>query len=634
MKYLLEAIIETAKSDPEKIALNHLATGEPKRSLCYADLVKAYSALAEILRPKVQAGDRVLIAHPTSLEFATAFLAVIAVGGIAVPVPAPRYPTSIKRISQVCKSCDPIGSLCSRDDFQQLEALGVSALITDSIKAKGDLSQPSIPDADQVAFLQYTSGSTGEPMGVMVNHKNLYAVSRSLLSFSEHDQGGRYLCCLPLSHDMGLIGLLLQALWEGGTCTLIRPETFMRRPKFVLEAIADEQIEFAGGPPFFYETCSKLTADEINSLDLSQWKGAFVGAEMIPASTLEKFAKAFAPAGFSAKAFMPCYGLAEATLLVAGTPPSEMYSERLLDDNRKRIACKHAYGDTELQIIDPQTHRKCEDGEHGEIWLTGSVVAAGYWNKPEETEVTFQAQADGDDKFWLRTGDLAYQEEGELILVGRCKEILISNGQNFYPQDLELAVQERLPPQAHIAAIALNAPDGKESISLIIESKHTDDLTMRKLGQIAQAVEKESGCLPDSIHLLEGKSFTYTTSGKLQRLELAQKIQAGLLDIQLTWTPGANETSSVDTSSEVTEANIIDFLCERVSNYLRLELTDVKPELSLLELGMDSSLSMSLMLDLEKHLGIRLPDELMLEYPTIDQIAKHCLELKATVTPV
>jgi acyl-CoA synthetase (AMP-forming)/AMP-acid ligase II len=335
---------------------------------------------------------------------------------------------------------------------------------------------PDLGSGD-LAFLQYTSGSTASPKGVMVTHGNLLDNEERIRRAFRQSEESVVVGWLPLYHDMGLIGNVLQPLWSGGRCILMSPGAFLQRPARWLEAISRYRATTSGGPSFAYDLCVRRVGPEQRAgLDLSSWQVAFNGAEPVRRATMERFAEAFAPCGFRREAFIPCYGLAEATLLVTAGRVTAVADGSDRSDGSVRstavVSCgsvpEGEEGGSELRIVEPETGRACGAGEEGEIWVAGPSVAAGYWNRPEETREVFGAMAGGEGPF-LRTGDLGFLRHGELFVTGRIKDLIILRGRNHYPQDLELTAE-----RAHAAL----RPGGSAAFS--VEGEDEEQLRWRR----------------------------------------------------------------------------------------------------------------------------------------------------------
>ncbi|HEX2222817.1 MAG TPA: fatty acyl-AMP ligase, partial [Thermoanaerobaculia bacterium] len=484
-----------AAERPDRVAFTFLADGEVEGGrLTYAELDHQARAIAAALRQTLAPGDRALLLYPPGLEFIAAFFGCLYAGVIAVPAYPPRpNDRSQSRLRSIAHDAEPRAALTTSailagagdlaPELAVLRWLPTDALPPFGADAEGfgfaDGDGISEPEPDSVAFLQYTSGSTAAPKGVMVTHANLLHNERMIGEAFGQDEDTVVAGWLPLYHDMGLIGNVLQPLHAGARCVLMSPVAFLQKPLRWLEAISRYRATTSGGPNFAYELCvRKTTVEERARLDLSSWKVAFNGAEPVRETTLERFAEAFAASGFRREAFYPCYGLAEATLFVTGGelgrfPRVEVVDAAALERNevrpafdgdpaRRLVSNGRAWLGQQVVLADPETGLECPAGRVGEIWVAGPSVARGYWRNPEATERDFGAfLADGQGPF-LRTGDLGFAAGGELYVTGRLKDLIIIRGRNHYPQDLELTA-ERSHPDLHAgggAAFAVDAGEG------------------------------------------------------------------------------------------------------------------------------------------------------------------------------
>ncbi|HEV8058839.1 MAG TPA: fatty acyl-AMP ligase, partial [Gemmataceae bacterium] len=474
---LVEIAQMRASVTPDDLAFCFLVDGETEGPrLTYAELNRAACALAARLRDIAQPGDRAILLYEPSIDFIPAFLGCF----YAEIIPVPAYPPRLDRLAQswsglarLLHDCEPRIGLTTGDLVSTLsrglanqDCPGVEHWIaTDQVDRSraGQWRQPHI-DPEATAFLQYTSGSTTTPRGVMVSHRNLLHNERMLQEATEHSGPGLGVCWLPLHHDMGLLGGILQALFHGAPVMLMSPLAMVQRPIRWLQAISRYRADTSGGPNFAYDMCvERISAEQKAGLDLSNWSVAIVGAEPINPKTLERFATAFEPCGFRPEAFYPSYGLAEATLFVTGgaktaQPVVCSFEARSLEQGAPRqtaadsvgartlVGCGHAWMGQELVIVDAGNGTRRPAGSIGEIWVRGPSVARGYWNRLEESIITFGAKIAGEGgEPFLRTGDLGFIHDGELFVTGRCKEILIVRGRNYYPQDIEATVQSCNP---------------------------------------------------------------------------------------------------------------------------------------------------------------------------------------------
>ncbi|RMH26274.1 MAG: fatty acyl-AMP ligase, partial [Planctomycetota bacterium] len=467
---LIDVLWRRASSQGEEEAYVFLADGEEVgERLTYGELGSRVRGVAEALSALSGAGERALLLYPPGLEFAVGFLACLASGVVAVPAYPPASRRHLPRLASMVEDARPalvlssssLGSKLHRS-LSALPSLGGARwLLTDEIGGSPGWSGRR-PSRSDLAFLQYTSGSTSSPKGVMVSHGNLLANEALIQRAFGLDGSAVVVGWLPLYHDMGLIGNLLQPLYLGGRCVLMSPVSFLQRPVRWLRAISRFGGTVSGGPNFAYELCVRKVGEEDRSgLDLSSWRLAFSGAEPVRAATLDRFASAFSGCGFRYRSFYPCYGLAESTLMVSGgdaeSPPVvvEVEASALARDEvreaagsgRALVGCGRAGSGLEVAIVDASTGVRLGEDRVGEIWVSGSSVAQGYWRRASATARDFGARpaGEGDSVRYLRTGDLGFVRGGELFVTGRLKDLIIIRGRNHYPQDLEASAEASHP---------------------------------------------------------------------------------------------------------------------------------------------------------------------------------------------
>jgi acyl-CoA synthetase (AMP-forming)/AMP-acid ligase II len=452
---LIELLQRRADEQPERHAFSFLADGEGEAEarLSYGELDRRARALGARLRALGLAGERALLLYPPGLEFIAAFFGCLYAGAVAVPAYPPRANRPMTRLRSIAADARPRAVLTTAGQWPDAdkwsagvpELQGLARLATDAPADDWDRRWRDPGAGGQtLAFLQYTSGSTATPKGVMITHGNLLANSATIRACFASTAESRGVFWLPLFHDMGLIGGVLQTLYCGGSSTLLSPVAFLQRPLRWLQAISRTGATISGGPNFAYDLCvRKVTPEQRATLDLSRWHVAFNGAEPIRAETLERFAEAFAPCGFRREAFLPCYGLAEATLLVSGGPPGAppaLVAARAADLGRDRVVPADAHdaearvlagsgrvpAELEVAIVDPATGLRLPADRVGEIWVKGPSVAQGYWDRPEATAQTFRAAlADAGAGPFLRTGDLGFLRDDALFVTGRLKDLII-----------------------------------------------------------------------------------------------------------------------------------------------------------------------------------------------------------------
>jgi acyl-CoA synthetase (AMP-forming)/AMP-acid ligase II/acyl carrier protein len=539
---------------------------------------------------------------------------------------------------------------------------------------------PAVSDA-ALALLQYTSGSTSDPKGVMVSHSNLLnnleCIRRSFgIGDLEDDRvWATGVFWLPAYHDMGLIGGILTPLYMGGRAVLMSPTSFLQRPMRWLQAIHEYHATISGAPNFAYEYCiRRTTAEERATLDLSAWRLAFCGAEPIRAETLEHFVEAFRPAGFRPHAFYPCYGLAETTLLAAG--PDYRLDPRVLTVNRTALAdhrvvpacgepveltqrlvgCGQPMNDHRLLIVRIDGDAPCGDGEVGEILIQGPSVAQGYWNRPEETEEVFGATISGHEGRFLRTGDLGFFRDGELFVTGRVKDVIIIRGRNHYPQDIEQSAEEAHPAVLPGAAFSITE-DGHERLVVVhqLDRQFRDADQQQVVQAIRRAIVEQHELDPYAIVLIRQTSLPITSSGKVQRNLCREQYLAGELKIVHSWTNPADGATAGGVNVELNRQGIrarrhrmaqpathrfgtrsveLDRAAERIEAWLlewlvgrlNLDPADVSRDRPFAEFGVDSLTAVELSHELEVEFKVPLPPIVAWNYPTPGALARYLAE--------
>lgn len=563
---LVELLRHRARCQAGDVAFTILVDGESQTyDLTYQELDRQARAIGAWLQSQDLVGQRALLVYPPGGEFIAAFFGCLYAGVVAVPVFPPRPNRSMNRIQAIARDAEARVALTTQSVLQR-----VGGLIEQTPDLRQLVWQPTcaVPEGleeqwepprihgDTLAFLQYTSGSTGTPKGVMLSHANLVHNSALIAHVFEHTRSGSGVFWLPNYHDMGLIGGILQPLYVGRPNVLMSPMSFLQKPYRWLAAISRFRGTTSGGPNFAYDLCvRKITPEQRATLDLSCWRVAFNGAEPVWADTLREFSEAFAPCGFRPEAFYPCYGMAEATLIVSGgyvfEPPVIRHfdGEALAENRALRVSPEHPHAralvgcgqnlpDQQIVIADPDTETRCPPGQIGEIWVSGPSVAQGYWRKKLASRATFQARLrDTGEGPFLRTGDLGFLDEGELFVTGRIKDLIIIRGMNCYPQDIERTVQHCHPRlRAHSgAAFALEAKDGARLVVAQEVERHRHGGLEEICRAIRQAVAAEHDLQVDEILLLKAGSIPKTTSNKIQRNECRKRYLKGDLTIVYRW---------------------------------------------------------------------------------------------------
>jgi acyl-CoA synthetase (AMP-forming)/AMP-acid ligase II len=462
---------------------------------------------------------------PPGLDFIVALLGCLSAGAVAVPAYPPSPGRGTGRLRSLLADARPRLALTvsawvervGRELSEAVETVEIVA-IDGLLEEPAEDWRPAAADSSALAFLQYTSGSTSTPKGVRISQENLLANQRAIQRAFGQSEESVVVGWLPLYHDMGLIGNVLQPIWCGGSCVLMSPLAFLQRPARWLEAVSRFRATTSGGPDFAYALCvRKVLPAECVGLDLSSWRVAFNGAEPVRAATLDAFAAAFAPAGFRRRAFYPCYGLAEATLFVSGGDPD---APPVLHNSL--VGCGRAWPGERLAIVDPETGKLVPAGEEAEVWVAGPSVADGYWGRPEETAHTFGARlAETGEGPFLRTGDLGrLGADGELFVTGRLKDLIVIRGRNLYPHDLERTAEESHPALRPGGAAAFSVEaDGEERLVVAVEVERRRETESREAAEaIRAAVLHEHEISPWEVVPIRAGTLPKTSSGKVRRL--------------------------------------------------------------------------------------------------------------------
>ncbi|NER47858.1 MAG: alpha/beta fold hydrolase [Symploca sp. SIO1A3] len=659
---------------PDRIAYTFLPDGETSGiSLTYQELDQKARGIAAVLQQQGSTGERALLLYPPGLEFVTAFFGCLYAGVIAVPVYPPKRNYHSNRLQGIVTDAQATivlttTSILSNFDQTLPENLTLATLcciVTDEIDSnQGNDWQPLPIETETLAFLQYTSGSTGTPKGVMVSHGNLLHNLSLIHRCFEHTPNSRGVIWLPLYHDMGLIGGVLQPIYGGFPVTLMPPVAFLQKPIRWLQAISRDKATTSGGPNFAYEFCvNKIKPEQLAELDLSSWEVAFTGAEPIRMQTLERFAQTFADCGFRKQAFYPCYGMAETTLLVSGglkakapiiqfVDSNELLQNRVVStidthrDSQEIVGCGSSCLDQKVAIVNPESLTECNNTEVGEIWVSGESVAQGYWRRIEQTEQTFRARlADTGEGPFLRTGDLGFVLDGELFVTGRIKDVMIIRGQNHYPQDIELTVQKSHPALRFDCGAAFTV-EFQGSERLVI-AQEVERLYLRKLkvdeviGAIRQEIVQEHALQPFAILLLKTNSIPKTSSGKIQRYACRAGFRENSLDVVGEWREVQQTTTNQQppttnhqptTTNQQPTTTIQTWLIKQIAEQLGLEPQEIDIREPFARYGLDSVAAVRLSGELEEWLGRKLAPTLAYDYPTIEALARH-LSKEALVEP-
>ena len=550
---LVDVVRDRASSLGDAVWLRYLTTGDvsgPIDELSYTELARRAAAIAAALQRQCAVGERAMLLFPPGLDFVTCFFGCLFAG--VIPVPA--YPPSLAKpertrakLHAIARDCEARLFLTTSEGLSALECAAPPGVQCVAIETRNSAlsavwQTPTI-SRETVAFLQYTSGSTGAPKGVVVRHRQLIANELSI----EAGMGPVNLVVgwLPVFHDMGLIGNVLQSLCAGSSVVLMSPFSFLKRPARWLEAISHFRATTSGAPNFAYDLCvHRVREEERVRLDLSCWEVACCASEPVRAATYERFSRAFESCGFSRSAFYPCYGLAEATLFVTGskrgTPPNTcafqasaldrgevvVATDRTVrpetaagaDDRRVLVSCGKASPTEEIRIVDPE--RLIPTDGIGEIWVRGPGIASGYWGRENDGAIFSARLANGDGPF-LRTGDLGFLYEAELYVTGRRKDMIILGGRNLFPQDIEATVEAAVPSlrQGGCVAFSVEHEDGER---LVIMAEHDHPSSPEVVRTIKQAVVTHHQAPVFDVVLVKKGAVLKTSSGKIERYACSQ----------------------------------------------------------------------------------------------------------------
>ncbi len=683
---VVELLRRRAAERPEGWAYSFLGDGETEQDrLTYGGLDRRARSIAVFLLthlpPQASPGARVLLLLPSGAEFVASFFGCLYAGLIATPAYPPRSNRSLPRLLSIVQDSTPSVVLTTRTILERTRE-GLAGLPTlQTLQTLRDLAWLAVDDmeeacaeewrepgldGDSVAFLQYTSGSTSTPKGVVVTHGNLLHNQEAIRRAFDQSERSLIVGWLPLFHDMGLIGNVLQPLYVGAPCVLMPPVAFLQKPVRWLEAISHYRATTSGGPSFAYELCvEKIRGEQREGLDLSSWSVAFNGAEPVRAATLDRFAEAFRPQGFRRRAFYPCYGLAEATLFVSGGEPGAeprvlpVASEALergialpvdpesADERRyDLVSCGRAPLGHEIRIVDPESRLEKTEAQVGEVWVAGPSVTRGYWGRPEETAATFQAWSAGGVGPFLRTGDLGFVQDGDLFVTGRLKDLVILRGRNHYPQDLELTAEQAHPSLRKGCGAAFSvdpghAEDGGEQLVVVYE---VDRHPAEPPEAIAQAVRREIAQTHEvavrEVVLVRPASIPKTSSGKIQRAACRSAYLEDGLQVIARSRAAASAMSEGDPASvaagavEVAGRAALEelppserrpalerWLRAATASVLRLAASDVPLDRSPAELGLDSLSAIELRQRIEAGLELQTGLNEVMEAPSLGSLA-------------
>lgn len=531
---LADVVAHRASATPDRIAYTFHA-GDDIREMTYAELAHRSLELAERLAETGTPGDRVLLLPSPGPNFVVGFVGTILAGRIAVPTYPPTNARNLGRLAGVVADARPVAVVADAPvlgllaqhggDAAQLSAVRTVEVDTSVTESGIPAPFPALPVPDDIAFLQYTSGSTGDPKGVVVTHRNLGHNSWLIAERMALNPDSVCVSWLPPYHDMGLVGGVLQPLYSGFHGVLVSPLEFLQHPLRWLRLVSEHRATVSGGPDFAFELCVRARGSASADLDLSSWRVAFSGSEPVRKRTLDRFAAHFAGAGFDPRAWYPCYGMAETTLFVSGGPVWRRPVTLSDDTDGDLVSCGGPHPDLDVRVVDPATGAELAGAGTGEIVVAGESVSPGYWNgkRPE----AFGLRLPGAERPFLRTGDLGMLRDGELFVTGRIKDVLIIRGRNHYPQDVEECAQRSHEVVRANGVAAFTAPvDGEER--LVVAAELADQSAARPaVAAIRRLIAEELGLHAHAVVALRPRSLARTANGKLRRAECRRRYLAG-----------------------------------------------------------------------------------------------------------
>ena len=647
---------------PDHVVFRFLNDGVTENeSFSYLQLETRAKALGATMQKHGKKDDRVLLLFQPGLSYVASLYACFYSGFIAVPAYPPRRNKGVDRIHTIISDSEATICLVSRQVYDDIKKNSPDDEVLNKLQwiiyedvaddYASEFDNVKISAAD-VALLQYTSGSTGNPKGVMITQLNILYNSEYIRQSFGLDSSSVGVNWLPIFHDMGLIGGILQAAYVGGVNIGMPPMAFMKKPLNWLKAIHKYKGTTAGGPNFAYDYCvQKVTDEESKSLNLSSMDVFFCGAEPIRKATYEKFTDKFSVSGSKDEQLYSCYGMAETTLIVTGgyqkSKPKYLLIDagaltenkvEVLPDNQENavslVGCGHTWMETNIEIVNPITMEKSGSNEVGEIWISGPTVAAGYWNKPEETNRTFGATIVGsDDENYLRTGDLGFFHEDELYITGRLKDLIIIRGVNYYPNDIEFTIQNSIPELRQNGGAAFSITKNDAEVLVIVQElertamRNTDFDEL--LSKIRSVVADSHELDIYSIVLIRAGSIPITSSGKIQRRQTKYDYLRGELSVVAKWENKPTEISGSSESSITvpTEEAIKEWLIQWIMRNQNFRRDEINLDKNIMSYGIDSLAAVTLETEISKQFGFQWHVSSFMLNPTINKLASEGVEL-------
>lgn len=641
---IVDAIKRHARERPDNMAISFLADGgAPAASLTFAEVETRSRAIARELLSVAPDAERSMILQAPGLDFVLSLCGCFMAGVAAVPTPVPAAranSNAAQRFARLLADATPgvivtHSDLLARSRWLAETQIGLSAqkwVLSDTCKSTGDHPEQSEIMPDDLALLQYTSGSTADPKGVLIDHANLAANLLAIQSKFELNEESVVVSWLPPYHDMGLIGGIISALWCGYHVVLMDPALFIKRPLIWLETIDRFRADVSGGANFAYDLCvDALARADKPAFDLSHWRLAFSGAEPVRASTIERFSGAFAQHGFRQETFYPCYGLAEATLMATGPDPDSPRPRIVeTDDARKLVSCGTPCPGLRLEIVDPETGAPLAGGAEGEIRIAGTSVSRGYWG---------HGGGVGSDP--LATGDLGFLQGGELFVTGRLKDLIIIRGRNIAPGDIEDATAICHPSLAPAASAAFSVDAANEEgfvVATEIRREHRRSTNWQEVFvAMRRRIVEQTGLMPTEMVLLRPGTLARTTSGKIRRQACREAYLGGdwvplARSGDLPATDGNDEASASGrmamASRDERWALIHDYLVWRLAQLTSIPEAFLQPDTALDTVGLDSLKQVEFALLVERDLDVPLSADWLDQTATLASFARDLQEMR------
>ena len=660
-KTYTEVIKKRTSDKPDHILFRFLSDGiNEDESFTYKQLEDRAKAVASSIQRHGQKNDSILLLFQPGLPYIASLYACLYSGMVAIPAYPPRRNRGIERIYTIIEDSNAKICLVSKQVYNDIQRnfsdddklSRLKWIIYDDINnAEKDKFIENVILPEDIALIQYTSGSTGNPKGVIISQLNLLYNSEYIRKTFNHNENLIGVNWLPIFHDMGLIGTILQPAYVGGENNLIPPVTILKNPLTWLKAIEKYKGNTVGGPNFIYDYCiQKISNKDCKSLDLSSVNVFFCGAEPIRKSTLKSFAKKFSISKVKEEMLYPCYGMAETTLIVSGGVYNEKPKYLTIDSkalSENKVVISKASGEnstdlvssgktwleTKVIIVNPQTLKKAGNNEVGEIWISGPTVAKGYYGKPDESKLVFGAiTSDTHEGPFLRTGDLGFFHENELYITGRLKDIIIIRGINYYPNDLEFLLQDNIPELKQNAGAVFSVTIGNNEKPVVVHE--LERTAMRNvdhneiINKIRKLITEEYEIEPHAIVLIKTGSIALTSSGKIQRQQTKLEYLNNKLNIVAQWEKNIDENENLITVPNIpTKENIKEWLIQWIIKNQNFTREQIDNDTIITAYGIDSLAAVTLETEIGKHFNFQWHVSSFILNPTINSLTDEGMKI-------